>query len=1172
MGLALASTFLFGCSGQVEQSNNSTSSSLLEKSQQQRLQAIYKIEKATGISQDNSFVAIAENGSFEDVVFQIISNGGVIQHSDSVIGYVAFKASANAVQNLDRAKSLIALSFDEKVENHIPKYDPSSMSASGESQLTKNLYPTELMNVIPMQKGFKEKGITLDGSSTTIAIFDTGLDMGRTDIFQDRIVELRTLRDTDYAKVVEATSEVIDGVEFLTASIDGKAIKIKRTDRLSEDRKYFVGYFSEEQFKNQKYDKYDFNQDGKISAIFPVVASKNSDGNFEVYVNVNSSLTYGEMGDDSIEDENMMLDFNYVSKNIEDRFHKNIKKPIKSYYKYTTRLDVSSKNSSNQTVITNDRNKGIVNLAITAEKGFELDAAGDLLNKAYKNQTPYYRIGLVGFDLGDHGTHCAGTATGNFLSAPQFSSAAKNAKIIGGTILGTGYRYSEYFNMLNTVIKNHKNLVFSFSFGSNTSINPLGGTTAKFYDSAAKKHGVAFVKAAGNEGPAINTHGAGTALWTIDVANYYSSNSRNSHSGRGDDLGQDQLLVSPSSSRGPLFDGALKPDIGGPGYVMSSISLSKAIDGKKRAFEYMAGTSMATPNVASVVALLFDAAVKTGLTDESSDVNPVSIDKIHKAIKNSALPYGTLKTSGCRATMGLTGKCKLVDKEHKFAWIEGGAGRINAEGAWKILGDIIEEDISFVSTRTGSYLSGFEGYGVGYYSYNSVPDSTDFSPVLSDPVSTEDYLQMKSYSMKIEADWIFFDRNRTIKEKIIEVIPGERPQVNLYFDRKKLMENGRLKAGVHSTVIKAYDLESPEYFDWVFPVTVVGADTHFDPMIDDGSFSASGFVPVGQFAGHFIPVDTDGSSLLLDLHTDAGALLMKVYYQGMELDYKSLGIERAWANSNTNYIASTNNSRYVLPNLKAGMYEIIILSDTRISHEYKDNFGSFYDLNINKLSLNVGDLTIARNTNTSLVTMSNVSAPKLTAIGKAQVYSDRIKMEKKIEVKDKEKLELEVEVVEGAEILSISTEYFGITEKMDIDLALLDPNGKQVGASGNQDSSESIVITTGNGLKPGTYKLVVEGYNVPSKGELFDLKIQQVMSKEIILAETLTDKFLGKTIGGKSSYLRATKEYDFIASIDMGLLKEYEAVEGYEAVISARVSIRYGSQGQSSVVYREQAR
>ena len=75
-----------------------------------------------------------------------------------------------------------------------------------------------------------------------------------------------------YWKIIEE----IDETEYLTATIDGQQVRILRTEKLKEDRPYYLGFFSEKQFANVSGSNYyDFNQDGKDTAVFPIVAFKN---------------------------------------------------------------------------------------------------------------------------------------------------------------------------------------------------------------------------------------------------------------------------------------------------------------------------------------------------------------------------------------------------------------------------------------------------------------------------------------------------------------------------------------------------------------------------------------------------------------------------------------------------------------------------------------------------------------------------------------------------------------------------------------------------------------------------------------------------------------------------------------------------------------------------------
>lgn len=1172
LSFLLLSSVVVSCSAPVNSiKQERTNSEVISISMAEALDKAVKLEKN---SEDTTrdFVAIIEVDKFQNTVFEIEQSGGEILNSDPKIGYIHFASKASAAKALVDKEYFSKLTFDEKIESHAPKYK----IVEGETpRAPRDLYSRDLMKINELKQELEGDGITLDGSSSTVAVFDTGLDISRTDVFQDRIVELRTMREIDNATLVDAEVELIDGVEYLVGTVNNQKISIIKSEKLSADRKYYIGSFTEEQFNslNSPYEKVnDLNQDGAIGATFPVVASKNENGQFEVYINVNSNLVYGDLGDESIEDENMLMDFNWVSKNIKDRYHHDENNELNSYYKYTTRLDISKQSKSEEVTLLSDRNKGVLNTGVTIEEGKELKD-GELVNiEKNENLPAKYNIGLVGYDLGGHGTHCAGIAAGNFTAAPQFSSGAYNAKIAGVTMLGDGYSYASFMNTMQKVRINNPNTIFSFSFGGNIAANKLGGSTmTKFYDKITTEYGNAIVKAAGNEGPGVNSHGISTSKWVLDVANFYSTTSRNTYATGGNDLGTNKILVSSSSSRGPMIDGALKPDIGAPGWVMSTIPLKVNIGESKKAFEYWPGTSMATPNAASVIALLYDAAVKKDIKSQNTETAPFNIVALHKALKNSALEYDDLTIAECRAK-GSTA-CKMEKKTHEFSWIEGGAGRINAVGAWKVLQNVVNDPFKMYATKVNSRMAGYEGWALGLYGNDILPSASGFYLVDESPEGDlSELTNVQSFILKSTVDWISFDNNHTQKERIVELVPGEYPFIKFYIDKSKLLENGKLKPGVHTTTLKAFNFDNDEYFDWVFPITLVGLDTNFDEENDNGIFSVQGFIPSDQFARYTIPVDEDQSTLLLDLHTSAalpGSVKLTVYYEGIELDlYNDYGIKNPWAKSDGSYMASMNTSNYVLPNLKKGVYEVVVHASSYHVYDYEGELGSFYDLNVSRLSLSVDSAKEYRNTKISKVVLNNIKTERKLVVDKFETVLDSFRMNKEFSLKNKEKLEIPITLNENYRSLFIASDYTGIVEKMDIDIVLKDQAGAVVGKSEYPSSRERIFISAEQGIPAGEYILEVAGFNIPDESDLFNIEITQTLKNKLVLGSTFTDRALNKNIKSGSE-LNPDIIYNFTGIADLTLLNGIDIAEGFKPLLRVDISAKYGRNGESSNLFSQ---
>jgi subtilisin family serine protease len=184
------------------------------------------------------------------------------------------------------------------------------------------------------------------------------------------------------------------------------------------------------------------------------------------------------------------------------------------------------------------------------------------------------------YDDHGHGTHCASIAAG----ADSPYGVAPGAYLMAAKVLnssGSGTT-TAIVNGIDWGVYNGAD-VESLSLGGSGG----DGTSALAQEcNWAVNQGVVVVVAAGNSGSScctINTPGDATNVITVGASD------------------KSDALAS-FSSRGPTTDGRIKPDITAPG-----VSIYAADSGTSCSDVGMSGTSMATPHMAGVAALMLDA-------------------------------------------------------------------------------------------------------------------------------------------------------------------------------------------------------------------------------------------------------------------------------------------------------------------------------------------------------------------------------------------------------------------------------------------------------------------------------------------------------------------------------------------------------------------------------------
>ncbi|MBW5425650.1 S8 family serine peptidase, partial [Streptomyces sp. BG9H] len=192
-------------------------------------------------------------------------------------------------------------------------------------------------------------------------------------------------------------------------------------------------------------------------------------------------------------------------------------------------------------------------------------------------------------DRNGHGTHVASTVGGSGVASEERKErgVAPGASLAVGKVLGDdGFgSESEVIAGMEWAVKEADAEVVSMSLGSQ---EPSDGTDpmATALKTLSKETGALFVVAAGNAGTpsSIGSPGAADSALTVGAVD-----------------SQDEAAY--FTSRGPRAgDHALKPDLSAPG--VDILAARSGLTGGEGFYTEMSGTSMATPHVAGVAALL----------------------------------------------------------------------------------------------------------------------------------------------------------------------------------------------------------------------------------------------------------------------------------------------------------------------------------------------------------------------------------------------------------------------------------------------------------------------------------------------------------------------------------------------------------------------------------------
>lgn len=271
--------------------------------------------------------------------------------------------------------------------------------------------------------------------------------------------------------------------------------------------------------------------------------------------------------------------------------------------------------------------------------------------------TPYDEVQ----GCGGHGTHVSSIAAGEGQGDSAYKGVAPGAALVGVKVLKKqGNSCSGSTSNVNAgvqwVIDNKGTYgieIFNMSLGISGCFDGTDSTSQIV--NAAVDAGLVGVVAAGNEGPAKCTIGspaaAEKAITAGAMADVDPGTATSSLPGKG-------FYLAYFSSRGPTYDGRIKPDISAPG-----VKITAAKAGTTNGYIEYNGTSMASPFVAGLAGLMIQAGsspaqIKSKLAATAIDWDGSGADIDYGAGRLDG--YEAIKSAG-----GLTGT-NISTPEHQY--------------------------------------------------------------------------------------------------------------------------------------------------------------------------------------------------------------------------------------------------------------------------------------------------------------------------------------------------------------------------------------------------------------------------------------------------------------------------------------------------------------------------
>ncbi|CAL9453627.1 hypothetical protein SUDANB108_02495 [Streptomyces sp. enrichment culture] len=677
---------------------------------------------------------------------------------------------------------------------------------------------------------------------------------------------------------------------------------------------------------------------------------------------------------------------------------------------------------------------------VAERQPFVVEIRKDVVYNAAGAKSDYVNIGVI---ESEHGTHVAGITAANGLFGGKMNGAAPGAKLVSSracTWSGGCTNVALTEGMIDLVTKRGVDIV-NMSIGGLPALNDGNNARAELYTRLIDTYGVQLVISAGNSGPGANT--IGDPALADKVISVGASVSKETWAANYGSVVEKKYAMMPFSSRGPREDGGFTPTLVAPGAAINTIQtwlpgapVAEAGYSLPAGYGMLQGTSMASPQAAGAAALLLSAAKQKKI-----DLTPA-----------------TLRTA-------LTSTADHIKGVQAY---EEGAGLMNVPDAWDAIRDGATSHAYTVKAPVDTAIDDklkTPGFGTGLY-------DREGGLKAGQKKTYEVTITRTSGADKAIRHELHFENNAG---GTFRIVGSDEVKLPLNQPVTVKVQAAPKSAGIKSAILEVDDPRTEGIDKQVLHTAVVSQPLKY-------AFSAADSVQRNSSRHYFVTVPEGAKSLevaLSGLQDKSQTRFISIHPYGVPADPTST------INCYPNYPNPANTCRpdvrsYANP--QPGVWEIEV--ESRRTSPLLDN----------PYKLDVAVLGAAFEPETVTVPEAKVGTP---ATASWKVTNGFAAIDGKLaggplgsaktarpSIKQGETQTTTVEVPAGAKSLDVAIGNVS-DAAADLDLAVYDAAGNQVGSSADGDSEESVSVPS---PAAGTYTIKVVGYGVPAGTTAYDYR------------------------------------------------------------------------------------